>query len=210
MELDLLVNYPSADRRGVIRTEEDRKVARRFGREFFDGVREQGYGGYHYHPKYWSQVVPLFREYYELSEGSSVLDVGCAKGFMLYEFQQLGLEVSGLDISDYAISKAIEPVKPYVRVGDAKSLPYGDKSFDLVVSINTLHNLARNDLIASLKEISRVGWYSFITVDAYRDEAEKKRMEAWNLTAKTVLHVAEWEELFNEAGYEGDYYWTFV
>ena len=32
-------------------------------------------------------------------------------------------------------------------------------------------------------------------------------MEAWNLTAKTVMHVDEWKSFFAEVGYTGDYYW---
>ena len=87
-------------------------------------------------------------------------------------------------------------------------MPFPDKSFDVVISVTTVHNLERAELIQSLKEIERVARHgSFITIDAYHDEAEKARMHAWNLTAKTVLHVDEWRELFKEAGYTGDYYW---
>ena len=99
-------------------------------------------------------------------------------------------------------------MRPHVQVGSAVELPFLDKSFDIVISVTTLHNLERAELIQSLREIERVARKgSFITVDAYHDEAERLRMNAWNLTAKTVLHVDEWRELFEEAGYTGDYYW---
>jgi SAM-dependent methyltransferase len=208
VEVDLLVNYPVTNRSGIVRTEEDRKVARRFGREFFDGKREQGYGGYRYDPKYWAPVVPLFLAYYELGEGDSVLDVGCAKGFMLHEFRNLGLNVSGLDISEYAVSNAMPGIDPYL--GDARDLPFPDKSFDLVVSLGTIHNLDRPGVIKALGEIERVGKNAFVTVDSFRNAEEKKRMAAWNLTARTVLHTLEWEELFEEAGYTGDWSWIIV
>ena len=207
LEVDLLVDYPSGKKEGV-RTEEDRVVARRFGKEFFDGPRNQGYGGYSYHPRFFEKVARLFCEYYELEDGDRVLDVGCAKGFLLYEFLKLGMRVRGIDISEYAISEAKDEVKRFVSVGDALKLPFRDKSFDLVVSLGTIHNLSEMGVIQSLREIERVGKNAFITVDAYRDEAEKKRMEAWNLTAKTVHHVRDWEAVFDEAGYGGDWYWV--
>ena len=99
-------------------------------------------------------------------------------------------------------------VKPYLKLGNAKSLPYPDKSFDLVISINTIHNLPIADCKKALKEIARVAKkHSFITVDAYHTAAEKKRMEDWNLTARTFMSVNEWEKLFEKIGFAGDYYW---
>jgi len=213
-EVDLLINYPKAKRnveeRGNSKTEEDRAVARQFGKDFFDGDRRHGYGGYNYHPRFWSPVIPTFQNYYSLSAHSSLLDVGCGKGFMLHDFQKAfpGMAVKGVDISSYAIENVIDSVKPYVQMADARSLPYPSKSFDLVISINTIHNLEQDELIQALKEIERVSkGHSFITVDAYRNEEEKALMMAWNLTAKTILHVDEWKELFEEVGYTGDYYW---
>ena len=119
-----------------------------------------------------------------------------------------GISVKGIDVSSYAIENAIEDMRPHVQVANATQLPFADKSFDVVISNTTLHNLERADLIRALREIERVSRCgSFITVDAYRNEHEKARMNAWNLTAKTVLHVEEWKALFAEAGYTGDYYW---
>ena len=213
-EIDLLSNYPKPRRdvtsRGTTKTEEDRKIARRFGKEFFDGDRRRGYGGYSYHPRFWEPVVPTFKEYYKLNEGSTVLDVGCGKGFMLHDFARLipGIKGKGVDISEYAIASAIDDMKPHVQVADARRLPFPDKFFDLVVSITTVHNLERAGVIQALREIERVSrGSSFITVDAYRTEEEKERMFAWNLTGRTIMHVDEWKAFFAEASYTGDYYW---
>jgi ubiquinone/menaquinone biosynthesis C-methylase UbiE len=119
-----------------------------------------------------------------------------------------GIEIAGIDISSYAIENAIETVKEKVFVGDARELQFEDNSFDFVMSVNTVHNLNREDCAIALKEIQRVsGGKSFITVDAYRNEIEKERMEAWNLTALTMMSVDEWKEFFEEVGYNGDYYW---
>jgi SAM-dependent methyltransferase len=213
-EIDLLVNYPRTKRdvqqRGAEKTEEDRAVARQFSRDFFDGDRRHGYGGFRYHPRFWQPVVPTFRQFYGLTAESSLLDVGCAKGFMLHDFAELipGITVNGVDISYYATENALDGMKPHIRTGDAKNLHFEDNSFDLVLSINTIHNLERDELILALQEIQRVSRRNaFVTVDAYRNEEEKEAMYAWNLTAKTILSVPEWIGLFNEAGYTGDYFW---
>jgi len=213
-EVNLLAKYPQVKRnlkkRGEEKTESDRKIARKFGREFFDGDRRHGYGGFYYHARFWQEVVKDFQKYYRLTDSSSILDVGCAKGFMLYDFAKLlpGIKLAGIDISNYAIDNSLEEVKPYLRVGNAKKLPYPDKSFDLVISINTVHNLPLKDCKAAIREIQRVSRkHAFITVDAYRNKEEKKRMEDWNLTALTYMSVGEWKKLFREVGYKGDYWW---
>lgn len=213
-EIDLMVNYPRSKRdvkdRGIKKTPEDQKLARKFSKEFFDGDRSHGYGGFSYNPRFWEPVIPTFKNYYSLDQNSEVLDVGCAKGFMLYDLSRLipGINVKGIDISDYAIVNCIEEMKNNLEVGDAKELYFENDSFDLVISITTIHNLEYDECIKALKEINRVSKKNaFITVDAYRNDEEKKRMYEWNLTARTILHVDEWKELFDKAEYKGDYYW---
>lgn len=213
-EIDLMAKYPRVNRdldeRALKRTQEDRLIAQQFGKEFFDGDRRYGYGGYRYHPRFWQPVIPDFQRHFQLSPKSRVLDVGCGKGFMLYDLMQLipGIRIDGVDISSYAIENAKQEVKPFLKIGNARQLPYPDKSFDVVFSITTIHNLDLKDCKQALREITRVAKQgSFITVDAYRNEEEKKRMDMWNLTAKTYMHVNEWKDLFREAGYTGDYYW---
>ena len=213
-EIDLMVNYPKTKRdpksRGATKTEEDRALARRFGKDFFDGDRRHGYGGYNYHPRFWQPVIPTFREHFGLTGNSSLLDVGCGKGFMLHDAAELipGLTVRGIDISEYAIENSMEGMKPFVSVADAKALPFPDNSFNVVISINTVHNLDREDCAQALREIERVSrGKSFITVDAYRNDEEKELMVAWNLTARTMMHVDAWKRFFDDVGYTGDYYW---
>ena len=129
---------------------------------------------------------------------------------MIFDFERLipGISVRGVDISNYAIENAKSEVREKCSVANAMKLPFADNSFDIVISITTLHNLEIEDLKVSLNEIQRVSKRgSFITLDAYRNEEERIAMESWNLTAKTMLHVDEWKKLFKEVGYEGDYYW---
>lgn len=214
VEIDLLVKYPRPDRnvaaRAAAKTEKDRAIARRFDREFFDGDRRTGYGGFSYHPRFWQPTVPVFQRHFGLDASSSVLDVGCAKGFMMHDFAALipGITVKGIDVSTYAIENAIPSMRHHVQVADARSLPFADRSFDVVISINTIHNLELDDVKQALREIERVQCRgAFVTVDAYRDAAEKERMDAWNLTAKTILSVDDWKSLFADVGYTGDYFW---
>jgi SAM-dependent methyltransferase len=213
-KIDLLVHYPKTKRnakeRGASKTEEDRAIARKFGKDFFDGDRKHGYGGFSYFPRFWQPVIPTFKEHFGLTAESSVLDVGCGKGFMLHDMAELipGISVKGIDISEYAIENTIEELKPHVRVANARNLPFENNSFDVVISINTVHNLERDECAVALREIERVSrGKSFVTVDAYRSEEEKELMYAWNLTAKTIMHEDEWVAFFEQVGYTGDYYW---
>ena len=213
-EIDLLRNYPKTKRdpkaRGAEKTEADRAFARQFGKDFFDGERKYGYGGFYYNPRFWKPVIPDLIEHFSLTKNSSLLDVGCAKGFMLHDLAEAlpGINVAGIDVSSYAIDNCLETMKPYLQVADARKLPFQENSFDAVISINTLHNLERENFIVAINEIENVcKGNSFITVDAYNTEEEQIAMEAWNLTARTFMHVNEWKDFFNEIGYEGDYYW---
>tara|TARA_B110000977_G_C11012691_1_gene468300 strand:+ start:511 stop:1170 length:660 start_codon:yes stop_codon:yes gene_type:complete len=213
-EIDLLENYPRTKRnveeRGATKTEDVRHVARQFGKEFFDGDRQYGYGGFKYFPRFWQPVIPTFQKHFGLTGRSSLLDVGCAKGFMLHDLEELipDITVSGVDVSDYAITHAMDDIRSKVQVADARDLPFADNSFDVVIAINTIHNLDRDDCAQALREIERVSCKgSFITVDAYRNDDEKERMFAWNLTAKTIMSVDEWVAFFEEVGYTGDYFW---
>lgn len=213
-EIDLLAKYPRPNRdtagRASQKSEEHRAIARRFDREFFDGDRSTGYGGFSYHPRFWEPVIPDIVAHFGLSSSSSLLDVGCAKGFMLFDLMRAvpGISVAGVDVSEYAIGAAKPEIRDVLQVADAMNLPFDDDSFDVVISINTIHNLDLDGCFQALKEIQRVCRRgAFVTVDAYRTDEEHKRMMDWNLTARTILSTDEWVRMFEQVGYRGDYYW---
>jgi len=183
------------------------EVASRFGQEYWDGERQFGYGGYRYDGR-WRPVAEAMAMHYGLKAGMGVLDVGCGKGFLLHEFTQVvpGLDVAGLDVSEYAIAHAKEEVRPHLTLGSAASLPYADRSFDFVYSLNTLHNLPNYDLHAALGEIERVGMgKSYIVIESFRSEREKVNLLYWQLTCRAFYSPREWEWMFERAGYTGDY-----
>lgn len=183
------------------------KIAKQYGYDYWDGDRKHGYGGFKYDGR-WQKVAKAMAECYGIKPGDRILDVGCGKAFLLFDFTQVvpGVEVAGIDISKYAIRHAKEEVRPLLQVGNAVSLPYEDKSFDLVISINTLHNLCCYDMVTALKEIERVGRKNkYIVVESYRTEEEKVNLMYWVLTGECFFTPKEWEWFFDLADYKGDH-----
>ncbi len=216
-EINLLSSLPKPKRNIQKRLEakdpEIIKIARQYGEMYWDGPREYGYGGYKYDGR-WKSVARDIIQHFELEEGAKILDIGCGKGFLLYDLMMEGknFDVSGLDISAYAIEHSLPEIKDRLMLGDAAGkLPFEDKSFDLVLSLNTLHNLERPALAKALQEIERVSrGNSYIVVDSYYTPAQKEIFESWVLTAKYYGYPQEWLTLFNEAGYKGCYSWTII
>jgi len=215
-EKNLLSSLPKTFRnlkeREISKTENSVAISKAFGQEYFDGSREFGYGGYYYDGR-WLTVAMKICEEYSLKAGMKVLDVGCAKGFLVKDLMSAcpGLEVFGLDISKYALMHAEIETVGRLHLGDALYLPFPDDSFDLVISINTLHNLERDGIVRALKEIQRVSKsYSYVVVDSYENQEEKNLFLSWVLTAKFHDSPSGWIELFREAEYDGDYSWTIL
>ena len=210
-EIALMRNYPKPKSRMTERpniTDADRDISREFAFDYFDGDRRHGYGGFTYHPRFWTETVALFAEHYGLTDSSSILDIGCAKGFMLKDFALLlpDAQLAGIDISEYAIGMSEPSISDAVQVGNATDLPFEDHAFDLVISINTIHNLERDDCTRALREIERVSRGSaFVMVDGWNTPQEQQLLMEWVLTARTMLSSEEWITLMVEAGYTGDY-----
>jgi ubiquinone/menaquinone biosynthesis C-methylase UbiE len=183
------------------------KIAKRFDREYWDGDRRVGYGGYHYDGR-WRAVADQLVEHYRLAPGDRVLDVGCGKAFLLYDLTQAcpGIEVAGIDISEYALGSAKEEVRRHLRLASAAELPFGDDSFDLVISINTLHNLRCYDLDRALREVERVARRDkYLVVESYRNEEEKANLLYWQLTCESFYTPEEWAWWFERCDYTGDH-----
>jgi len=182
-------------------------IAKRFDRDYWDGDRRHGYGGYRYDGR-WRQVADRLRDHYGLRAGQRVLDVGCGKGFLLYDLAQSvpGLEVFGIDISAYGLAHAQPEVRDRLALATAAALPFADDHFDLVISINALHNLRCFDLEAALGEIERVGrGAKYICVESYRNEVEKVNLLYWQLTCESFYAPEEWQWWFTRCGYSGDH-----
>jgi protein-L-isoaspartate(D-aspartate) O-methyltransferase len=212
-EIDLLASIRGKSKRDYLARvnefpkAEAAKKALQFGYDYWDGDRKFGYGGFKYDGR-WRSVADAMVKHYGLKDGDRVLDVGCGKAFLLYDLTQAvpGLEVTGIDISAYAIEHAKPEMKPSLRVCSAAKLPFPAKSFDFVFSLNTLNCLYNYELASALKEIERVGRRDkYICVESYRTEEEKANFLFWQLTTRTFCTPEEWRWWYKTFGYTGDY-----
>ena len=215
MKLSIFNSLHSSTQRNYIERMSSSKVecmeiASSFSRDYWDGERKYGYGGYHYDGR-WERVARTLIDLYRLTKNSKVLDLGCGKGFLLYEIKKLtDCEVVGLDISQYALENSHPSIKKHlIQHNIENELPFKDSSFDLVLSLMTLHNLNLIDVESSLKEINRVGKNAYITVESYRNNQELFNLQCWALTCKSFFSPEEWEYIFSRCNYTKDYEFLF-
>ena len=183
-------------------------LAKKWDFDYWDGDRRINYGGYKYMEGRWEKVAKLMIDHYGLKAGDKVLDIGCGKGFLLYDFTKIlpGIEIYGIDVSKYALENSKEEIKDKLIYGNATTLPYEDNYFDFVFSLNTFHNLECYDLFDALKEMERVGKNNkYICVEAYRNEVEKMNLLYWQVTCEAFNTPKEWEWWFKHSGYTGDH-----
>lgn len=183
-------------------------LATQWGYDYWDGDRRINYGGYRYMEGRWEMVARAMAEHYELPSKPKILDIGCGKGFLLYDFLKVipDAEIYGLDISSYALENCKEEIKDNLRLGNATDLPWEDNTFDLVFSINTFHNLHAYDLDRALREMERVGKSNkYICVESYRNQAEKTNLLYWQVTCEAFCTPKEWLWWFENCGYTGDH-----
>jgi len=213
-EINLLRSLPQGKRnlkaRETGKTSDLIEISKKFGQMYFDGPREYGYGGYKYDGR-WRPVANDIVSHFGLKAGDKVLDVGCGKGFLVKDLLELGIDAYGLDISTYALMNCEKESIGRLHLGSADSLPFPDGSFNAVLAINSLHNLPREKCITALREMERLApGNGYVQVDSYHSEEEKRIFESWVLTAEFYGYPDEWQEVFNEAGYTGDYNWTII
>ena len=184
------------------------EIAKKYDFDYWDGDRKINYGGYKFIPGRWLPVAEYMKKEYDLKKGDKILDVGCGKGFQLKELQNLipGIKVFGLDISQYAIDNAHPDIKDHIKLGCASELPFADNEFDYVFSLNTLHNLKIDKLFSAITEINRVSKNNkYICVESYRNELEKQNLLYWQVTCESFYSPEEWEWIYKNNGYDGDY-----
>ena len=210
-EFDALSNYPEPTNPRVvhpkIRTIHNRIVASYRGQAFYDGDRNDGYGGFRYDGR-WAPIAKIMMEEYSLDGQSAILQIGSDKGFLLHEFSELcpTIKVRGTELSDYAISCTMPSVKPFVQEASFTELPFADEEFDFIIAIGAVYSLNLPDAIKCLKEIQRAGkGKSFITLGAYETEEDLRLFRYWTLLGSTILSKEDWVEVLNHVGYTGDY-----
>lgn len=213
-EINLLRSLPQSKRnvqaRGTAKTADHIARSREYGEMYFDGPREYGYGGYRYDGR-WQPVARDIVSHFGLRPGDRLLDVGCAKGFLVKDLLALGIDAYGVDVSEYALMHCEPETVGRLHLGTADRLPFPDGCFSAVLSINTVHNLPRDRCLIAMREMERLApGKGFVQVDSYRTPEQKEIFESWVLTAKHHDYPDGWLELFAEAGYAGDWYWTII
>ena len=217
MELNLVTGLHQATKRDYLgrmnySKVEAMKKAKQYGFDYWDGDRRFGYGGYKYMQGRWAKVAQQLIDLYGLRAGSKILDVGCGKGFLLYEIQLLqpGIEIHGFDISQYGLENTHPDLKAKLFIHRAQeTFPFQDNFFDLVISLGTLHNLHIFELEVAVSEIERVGKQGYIMVESFRNELEMFNLECWALTAESLMDVDEWKWIYDRFGFTGDYEFIF-
>jgi len=212
-ELNIITSLHTKTKRDYVERMINKKVecmivAKEYGYDYWDGKRKYGYGGYKYIPGRWEQVAKKFIQRYKLQNKSKILDLGCGKGFLLYEIKKIlpEINIKGIDISNYGLKNSKKEIRKFLFKGDLKKkLKFKSKEFDFVFSINTLHNLEINYLTQAIKEIRRVGKKHFICSESYRNERELFNLQCWALTCESFLSKKEWIWLLQKSGYTGDY-----
>lgn len=195
-EVNLLDQMPQPESRIVgSRTIEHRIIASYRGREFFDGDRNCGYGGYVDDGR-WGPVAERMIEFYKLKEGSRITQLNCEKGFLLAEFKKRDMHAIGVETSDYARYKADPKLEIYKTVHGLH---------DLLIAIGVVYTGSISDAICALHAIQEHCFHSFITLAAYDSEDDLRLMRKWSLLGTTILRKDEWVEVMKHANYTGDY-----
>jgi len=212
-ELNIITSLHTKTKRNYVERMINKKVncmtiSKKYGFDYWDGDRKFGYGGYKYIPGRWEEVAKKFIKIYKLDNQSKILDLGCGKGFLIYEIKKIlpGIDVTGIDISVYGLKNSKREISQFLFKADIrKKLKYKSKEFDFVFSINTLHNLEINYLVQAIKEMQRVGKKHFICSESYKNEKELFNLQCWALTCESFFSKKEWIWLLKSSGYTGDY-----
>jgi len=208
------IGYPHSNAKRLLRegarTIRNRMIAFRLDREYYDGQRENGYGGFQYDGR-WAQIIPGMITRYGLTPESAILDVGCKKGFFLHDFKAAlpGIRCAGVENHPYPLEKAMASVKADLILAPYEKLPFADGAFDFVMAYAAIYMLNLRGVMDALREIERVGkGKSYVTLGAYHTKEDRELLLDWTLLGTTILHVDDWLEVFEETGYTGDYFFT--
>ena len=214
-EIDFMTTLHKSTKRDYLARVNDKEfpkakaalLAKKWGYDYWDGDRKINYGGYKYIKDRWKGVIENIIKFYKLPPNAKILDIGCGKGYFLYDFLKTSplIEIYGIDISEYAIQNSKPEVKKNLIIGNANHLPWEKDFFDLVVSFNTFHNFYNFDLEVSLKEMERVGKEKYLCVESYRNEEEKANLLYWQVTCEAFNTPDEWKWWFKKTGYNGEY-----
>ena len=214
-EFNLLEEYPSPEKPRYVgsdlRTINHRIVATLRDKDFFDGNRNYGYGGFKYDGR-WKKIAKKIANEYNLDNKSSFLQLGCEKGFLLHDLKNIlpNLKIRGLETSDYAVNNSMEDVRKYIsKTKNYINLEYEENKFDFILALGVVYTLNLSDAIQCLKEIQRISkGKSFVILASYETIQDYWLFRQWTVLGSTILLKNDWIEVLNHVNYTGDYYFT--
>lgn len=209
-QFDIGYFNPTVQRKIPERTLRQRIIAWGLDAAYYDGERQNGYGGFSYDGR-WKTIIPSLADRYGLTASSRVLDIGCKKGFFLHDLKEAfpGITAKGVENHPYPMDNCMESVRADMTLSPYHTLPFADDSFDFIMAFSAIYMQNLGDVLQSLREIQRVGsGRSYITLGAYNNDRERAQFERWTLLGTTILHVDEWMDVFAASGYTGDYFFT--
>ena len=195
--------------RVVTRKLKNKLIAWELDKEYYDGDRNNGYGGFSYDGR-WLKLLPAFIKKYKLNNNSKILDLGCKKGFIMKDLKILlpGAKIYGIEDHKYPIRNAEKEIKKNIIYTNYYNIPFKNDYFDLVIGFSSIYKYNFQDVVKTIREINRVSRKSFFTIASYSNKKEREIFEKWTLLGTTILSKKEWIELFKFLKYRGDYYFT--
>ena len=195
--------------RVVTRKLKNKFIAWELSEQYYDGDRNNGYGGFSYDGR-WLNLLPKFIKRYNLNNNSKILDLGCKKGFIMKDLKILlpGAKVYGIEDHLYPIKNAEKEIKKNIIFSNYYKIPFKKNYFDLIIGFSSIYKYNFIDVVKTIKEINRVSKNSFFTVASYSNKKEKELFDKWTLLGTTILQKKEWKQLFKILNYKGDYYFT--
>ena len=214
-EFNLLEEYPRPEKPRYVgsdlRTINHRIVATYRDKDFFDGNRNYGYGGFKYDGR-WKSVAEKICNEYKLNNSLSFLQIGCEKGFLLKDLKDKykKMRIDGIETSNYAITNSIPDAKENIKYcNNYTDLEYGDSEFDFIFALGVVYTHNLTNAIKCLREIQRVGkGKSFITLASYENRDDYWLFKQWSLLGTTILRKNEWRKVLSHVNYSGDYSFT--
>ena len=200
---------PIKSRSVIKRSIKNKFHAWKLSNQYYDGHRNNGYGGFKYDGR-WLKILPKIIKKYKIKENAKILDLGCKKGFIMKDFKILlpNCEVWGIEDHKYPIINAEKEIKSKIIKSKYYDIPFEDNYFDFTIGFSSIYRYNFYDLVETIKEIKRVSKKSFITLGAYSNEKNRVIFNKWSLLGTTILHEKEWIELFKLLKFSGDYYFT--
>ena len=181
-----------------------------FGYDYFDNPKSgRGYGGYVYDGRYYETAKKII-DHYKLNPNSKILEIGCAKGYLLYEFFRLKMDVIGYDISRYAVDNCKEELKEMIFLGGVCDINESDRIYDLAIAKEVLSHMAIDDILFTINKLQNISKNIYLLLQTVSEKKKASDMQSWDSTYKTMMTKKNWEKVLSSCSFHGDYQFNYI